>query len=350
MIGVSSHPWMNGLFGDDEIAEVFAAEAELKRFLQIEAAWTQALGQVRNTPHTESVAKAIISATISPHDLKDGFANDGVVIPALVRLLKASMAPDASEWVHTGLTSQDVMDTSLVLALSEVLKILSGRLQMLDCQLEALENKAGAARTMAFTRMQPALETSAAETVSRWRQPLPRVMADLKKIAQTCTMIQWGGPIGVRDHPHEDQLGSAFAKQLGLQDPGQSWHTDRTLIIDHAQLMERITVLTGKIGEDIALMAAVGTQQVALTGGGSSAMPHKNNPVKAETLIALSDLAATLSSTLTRSARHESFRSGRAWTLEWLCLPDICMITGASLIQAKLLLASIKELGFIHQK
>lgn len=348
MIGLGNHPWMNGLFGDDETTQIFAPEAELKRFLQVEAAWTRALGQVHDAPQADGVAKAIQTANINPCDLNDGFATDGVPVLVLVKLLKSKIGPELGDWIHSGLTSQDVMDTALVLALKDVLSVFSKRLKTLDRKLGTLQSSVGSAQIMAYTRLQPALQTSAVEVVRRWRQPLPRLMDDLQKVAETSAIIQWGGPIGMRDHPKADQLATAFAKQLGLQDPGQAWHTDRAVITDIAQLMARITTLTGKIGEDVALMAVIGPQQITLSGGGSSAMPHKNNPVKAEALIALSDFAATLLTNLTRSARHEGFRSGQAWMLEGLTLPNLCVTTGAGLIQTSSLLASIKRLASNH--
>ena len=345
MIGLSTHPWMSGLFGDGEITALFSPEVELKRFLAVEAAWTRALGEVSNNTNAETVAKAIETAQIDPDALKDGFATDGVAIPALVKMLKANVDDDAVQLVHQGLTSQDVTDTSLMLALSDVIGVLAKRLSSLDQQLTELQTRFGEAKLMAYTRMQPALETSGAEVVGRWRQPLQQLQADLGTVAEDASIMQWGGPIGVRDHPQAEKLAQAFATHLGLRDPGAAWHTDRTIITRIAHILTRITTVTGKIGADIALMAAVGPNQIRLKGGGSSAMAHKNNPVKAEALVSLASYAATLQLGLTNAACHEGFRSGQAWTLEWLTLPQLCVATGAGLVQTKDLLESIETLG-----
>ncbi|MEP5151620.1 lyase family protein [Planktotalea sp.] len=345
MIDISTHPWMSGLFGDPEIAAIFDPQAELQRFLKIEAAWSRALGAFSDQKHAEKVARLIETAVIAPESLKDGFAVDGVPIPALVKLLKADIESASHPLVHAGLTSQDVMDTSLVLALSEVLNVVSERVVLLDQQLEALKLKFGAARLMAFTRMQPALETTVAVAVDRWRQPLPRLQSDLARAAQDIAVLQWGGPIGTRDHPNAETLGPAFAANLGLSDSGLSWHTDRSRITQVVNVLMGVTVATGKIGEDIALMAAIGAEQITMTGGSSSAMAHKNNPVLAETLISLANYAGSLQLSLTQAARHEGFRSGQAWTLEWLALSQLCIVTGAGMRQAQELLASVETLG-----
>jgi len=346
MTDFSAHPWLSGLLGDPEVAAIFSAEAELARFFKVEAAWTRALGAVGNAPEAEAVANIIEGAQIDPHSLKDGVSKDGIPIPALVGQLKALAGPDAAQFVHKGLTSQDVMDTSLMLALGEVISRMKARLDALDAQLGDLQTLLGSATLFAYTRMQPAMETNAADVIGRWRQPLRKLLKDVSTAEHDCKIIQWGGPIGARDHPQATDLGAVFAQNLGLVDPGRAWHTDRTVILQVAQTLARITVTTGKIGEDIALMAAIGSEQIVLSSGGaSSAMPHKNNPVKAEALISLSNLTASLQASLIMAARHEGFRSGKAWTLEQLVLQQICETAGASLIQAKELLNSVKAIG-----
>ncbi|WP_373636755.1 lyase family protein [Yoonia sp. BS5-3] len=345
MISLSEHPWMGGLFGDAECTTLFSADAELKRFLQIEAAWTRALGTVEGVEDAEAVAKGIEEAVIETQVLRGGTERDGLPIPALVKALKGQLGNDAL--IHRGLTSQDVMDTSLMMVLGQVAELLIGRLKALDQQLAALQDRFGAARLMAYTRMQPALETTAQELIGRWRQPLPRLLSDLAHCQTDLRQIQWGGPIGVRDHTNADKLGVCFAHNLNMHDPGQAWHTDRTIVLSVGGILSRITIAMGKIGKDIALMAALGPEQITLVGGGSSAMTHKNNPIKAEALISLADLASSLQSGLTRSARHEGFRSGQAWALEWLILPEFCVTSATSLLLAGKLINDLETFGAV---
>lgn len=345
MMGAATHAWWKGLVGDEEIAAIFAPEAEVQRFLLVEAAWTRALGHSAGASEAEHVAQAIEAAPITPGMLADGVARDGLPIPALVALLRERVNAEHADWVHKGLTSQDVMDTALVLALVDTLRCLSGRLMELDAQLADLKNRFGDATLMAFTRMQPALPTTVGEAIERWRQSFSQLGLDLVEAKRRVSYTQWGGPIGVRDHSDASALGAAFAKALGLSDPGASWHTDRAAFAFVVHVLTRLTVATGKIGEDVALMAALGADQITLNGGSSSAMAHKNNPVKAEALIALADIATAQGALLTRAARHESHRSGRAWLIENITLPDLCVTAGASTVQARLLLDSINGMG-----
>lgn len=345
MTGIGVNSWTHSLIGDREIASIFAPDAELGRLLKVEASWTRALGKIEGSPEAERVAQTIESLSLQPEDLNEGFARDGVVVPSLVKAIRSATGSEMVHLVHEGLTSQDVIDTAMVLALREAMTLLSKRLTHLDQQLSFLLEQFGETHITPFTRMQPALECSTSTVIERWRQPIPRLLKDCEIAMERLSVFQWGGAIGTRNHTKAQALAAAFAHELNLTDPGVAWHTDRTLVIETVNVMVRISVLTGKLGEDTALMAAGGSGHLVLAGGKSSAMPHKNNPIKAEALIALSDLAATYHSGLTRSARHEGFRSGQAWTLEWLLLPQMCEVTGAGLRLAGALVTEIEKLG-----
>lgn len=347
MIGLAPHAWSGGLLGDDEIAVMFAPEAELGRLLKVEAAWTRALAETEgfDSDRAARLAADITTAPIDPADLREGFSRDGVPIPTLVSLLKAHAGTEAEHWIHRGLTSQDVMDTSLMLTLVDVLGVLQRRVIAMQQVLESLRDGHGQRVCIAYTRMQAALETSVGELLDRWQAPLGETLATLGQLGEYVAVIQWGGPIGLRQHEQPERLGFAFANQLALKDPGRAWHTDRRSIADVAQQLLAVTVATGKIGEDISLMAALGPEHISLAGGGSSAMPHKNNPIKAEALISLSDYAANSHAALVRSGRHEGFRSGQAWMLEALTLPPLCVAAGASVRVATELLGSVRSLG-----
>ncbi len=345
MIDIATHPWLSGLLGDQEMAAIFAPEAELKRLLDVEAAWTRALGEVEGHAAAGEIATAIETAVIDPKTLAAGMAKDGVTIPALVHLLREDIGPNGAEIIHTGLTSQDVMDTSLVLALGQVLALLRTRLTFLDQELAKIQQAHGDRPMTAFTRMQPALEITVQEVFGRWRKPFAKLISDGGDLQREVSHIQWGGPVGTRDHHQSDQLGAFFARNLGLNDPGEAWHTDRTFILDVAQFLTRITIATGKIGEDVALYALARPDSISFVGGSSSAMPHKNNPVKAEALVALADFATGLVANIARACRHEGFRSGRAWTLEWLTLPQMCVATGAATTLATNMMGDVVSIG-----
>ena len=343
MTDLWQHPWLSGLFGDPEIAALLTPEAELSRMLRVEAAWTKTIAPHDNA---ERIANAILTAPIRPEDLAEGTARDGVPVPDLVRLLKADLEDSDHDCVHQGLTSQDVIDTSLMLMLKSALPILTERLETLLATLDALNSRDGARSLMAATRMQAALQITASNRIGAWTRPLSRLSEQMAQMTDQVSILQWGGPVGVRDPSRPSDTGNRFAQILGLRDPGAAWHSDRSLLAELAGLLARVSGATGKIGQDIALLAQTNPPALRLTGtGGSSAMPHKQNPVLAELLVTLSRKSASDLSLMHHALVHEQERSGAAWMLEWMVLPQMLMTTGRGLAATNDLIVSICQMG-----
>ncbi len=327
-----SHPWLGGLFDDPDIAAVLSAEAELARMKQIERAWTLALGETGFADAEICVAAAdyIDACQIDIADLRDGVARDGLPVPQLVRALRDQADAAQRDVIHHGLTSQDVIDTALMLALQQVFEIYRARLKDFDEAFAELRTHSGDRALMAHTRMQPALSVHASQKVDVWQHPFTAHLAALDRLAEELRVIQWGGPVGVRDPGYPAAIGPAFAKTLGLRDPGHAWHADRSGLADLAGWLARVSGSCGKVGQDIALLAQSG--EITVSGGGtSSAMPHKNNPVLAELLVTLARYNAVQVSGMHHALIHEQERSGSAWALEWMILPNMLRCTGRSL-------------------
>lgn len=337
------HPWLSGLFGDPELAAILAPEAELARMLQIEAAWTRVIAP---KPDAERVAAAMLAAPIRTEDLKNGTARDGLPVPELVQRLKAHLSQQDHRWLHKGLTSQDVIDTSLMMALQDALPLLAQRLANLSDALSALSERDGSRGLMAATRMQAALPITTSDRIAAWARPLSWLSDQMPDITERVRILQWGGSVGVRDATLPEYTGDRFAKALGLRDPGVAWHSDRSVLAELAGVLSQLTGATGKIGQDVALLAQTDPSALKLTvSGGSSAMPHKQNPVLAELLVTLARGNASDLSLMHHALIHEQERSGAAWMLEWMALPRMLMTTGRSLLAAHELIVSIARMG-----
>lgn len=343
MTGLAGHPWLGTLLGDAEVAELLSPANTLSKMLEVEAAWTRTVAPAERG---EQIAKAIEEADVSPYELGEGTLRDGVPVPALVRLLKTVVSEEDHAWLHSGLTSQDVMDTSQALLLKEVLPVLRARLELLLSELDALKARDGALDLMAYTRMQPALPIDTAHRIDGWRRPLATLLDRWPGIVDRCLVLQWGGPVGVREPALTVETGSAFAVRLGLRDPGFAWHTDRGHLADLGNMLSAICAATGKIGLDISLLSQRGAAEISLAGGGSSsAMAHKKNPILAETCVTLARQSAVDLSAFHHALVHEQDRSGAAWMLEWLVLPRMLECTGCSLTNARKLLLQVDRLG-----
>ncbi|TIT48326.1 MAG: 3-carboxy-cis,cis-muconate cycloisomerase, partial [Mesorhizobium sp.] len=128
-------------------------------------------------------------------------------------------------------------------------------------------------------------------------------------------------------------------------DDAPQWHSQRDRIAELANWLSLVTGGLGKFGQDIALMAQAGDELQLAGGGSSSAMAHKRNPIDAEMLVTLARYNAAQLSGMHHALVHEQERSGAAWTLEWLILPQMLMAAGASTCVADRLLSNITAIG-----
>lgn len=263
-----------------------------------------------------------------------------------MRQLRAQ-AGGAEAAVHTGATSQDVLDTALSLTLQNVSDILTERLQKLDSSLTKLASENGDAPLMSRTRMQSALPITVADRIESWRRPLKDHITGLEALRPRIERLQLGGAVGTRHDFDQDgeRTATHMTDALGLI-AGLVWHTDRTGVAEYAGRLSLITGSLGKLGQDIALMAQQGIDEVTLLGGGgSSAMPHNSNPVLAELLVTLARFNSTQIAGLHQALVHEQERSGAAWMLEWMILPQMTVSTAQALSAAQDLVNSIMSIG-----
>jgi len=352
-IGPFEDRLFRSLFGDPVAERAFDTARTIGHYNAVECALTQACAAEGLVP--QEAARAIIAVldgfSPDPALIAAGTARDGVPVPAYVRALKAAVGTDGAAFVHFGSTSQDIIDTARALALVDVNAALSERLSTVTAQLDALFARFGEAPLMGRTRMQAALPATVGHRIAAWRAPFPRHARRLDTVRPAVEALQFGGPVGTRDglEGRADAVAARMARTLGLTEPGAARHTDRDALGEYAAVLSLITASCGKIGGDVALMAQQGIDEVALAGGGSSAMAHKNNPVAAETLLTLARFNAAQVGGFHQTLVHEQERSGASWALEWMILPQMCAAAGCALDTAAKLIQSIERLGTPRQ-
>lgn len=345
MTDVFGHPWLGGLFGDDEVSAVLAPDYQMRLMLDVERAYTgalQASGKITDAQATD------VCAILANHDLdmgllRQGTGQDGMIVPGLIRQLKAQLPKDQHAGLHSGLTSQDVIDTALALSLQDIIAIFIQRIHALDDAMQILVQKHGPKSLMGRTRMQAALPITVHDRINTWRMPLDAHAERLKSILPKVAILSIGGPVGTRP---KDETARHMAKQLGLALPEKAPHTMRENLVDLANALALVTGTLGKMGQDICLMGQQGIDEVKLKQGGtSSAMAHKNNPIRAELLVTLARFNATQISGMHHTMIHEQERSGISWTLEWMLLPQMLQATGSALLSAQHVAGEIEDIG-----
>ncbi len=339
-------PLLSALCGDAEVAAHLGDDAGLADMLAVERALAEASAEAQLISEDAAAAIASAIAAYSPDwaALRTGIARDGVVVPALLAQLRPLLPAAHRDALHKGATSQDIIDTALMLALSRILPLLLGRIDGIVGQLSVLARDHGTKPLMAHTRMQAALPTTWSAKLESWSAPLARHRQALAGMRESGLVVQLGGPVGDRASlsGHGDAIAAGLARRLGLG-PAVPWHAARDRIVGLGGQLALLAGTLGKIGADIALLTQTELAALTLAGsGGSSAMAHKSNPVAAETVVALARYAAGLAGTLQQAMVHEYERSGAAWTLEWLTLPPLLETTGASLNHTGRLLAGMR--------
>jgi len=343
------HPAFGALLGNEQVADLLSAEKEMGFMLAFERELAAAQAELDIIPAKAAEEIARVTESFEPdwQALASKTAQDGVVVPELVRQLREELSAENRNFLHFGATSQDVMDTALVLQFQSVFNQFDADLAGLLGRLTDLQNRFGDQKMMAQTRMQRALPISVGQKLATWTAPLFTLKEELFDLEKKVCKLQFGGPVGSLEKfaDKASLLAQMLAEKLSLHPSDACWHTNRLSLSSFANWLSQISIANGKIGQDIALMAQNERGEISFkASGGSSAMPHKQNPVQAEILVSLSRYNAALLSALHQGALHENERSGAGWTLEWLSLPQMIMSTAASLRIGQELLANVAEI------
>lgn len=346
---ITSNRCFAPLFTDATTADAFATQATLDHFKAFEIALTHAAGKVGLIPPKDAQDAVAAMQDFVPDmaGLAQDILTDGLPVPGYVRQLKAHVGEAHVAAVHIGTTSQDLIDTAQSLTLAQVNPRLLDGLGRVLAALDLLMTAHGDTPMMARTRMQAALPATVGNRIGNWIAPLRDHCARGQALRPLVERMQLGGPVG--DRLGFDGKGAAvsalMAAELGLHD-APVWHVTRHHLADYAGWLAQITGSLGKMGQDIALMAQQGVDAVVLDGGGSSsAMPHKQNPVLAETLVTFARYNAVQLSGMHQAMVHEQERSGTAWPLEWMILPAMVMTTMQAVTLAERCLGQITQMG-----
>ncbi len=310
----------------------------LRALLDVEAALARAGADAGVVPPE---AAARISRTCSEwQDLDPGrigrlaAASGNPVVP-LVALLEERVGPDGGQWVHFGATSQDVMDTAAVLVARR-----AGEPVLVDLR-SAADAAAGLAAAhrdtpiLGRTLLQPALPTTFGLKAAGWTVSLDHAARRLSE-AVAALPVQLGGAVGDLGSygEHGEVVLAALARQLSLPEPVLPWHTARGPFADLGGALGAAGGAIGKVALDVCLLAQGEVAEVhegkESGRGGSSAMPHKHNPVAAIAARAAAVRGPGLVATLLTAMGQEHERAAGGWHAEWEVLSDLLRTTGSA--------------------
>jgi 3-carboxy-cis,cis-muconate cycloisomerase len=345
---VFDSPLYSRLFPAGEVGRLFTDSAEIRAMLLVEGALAKVQGALGVIPETAAayIHRAAMEVQIDPAGLATPTGQNGVSVPGLVAAFRAAMeAPEHAQYAHWGATSQDIIDTALMLRLRQMLALQEEMLIATVKSLGALAEDHAGTPMAARTYGQHATPTSFGATVAHWGAPLLDLLAELPALRQSCLWVSLSGAAGTSAAlgPKAAEIRAGIAEALHLHDPQRSWHSDRGPILRLAAWQTRLALTLGKMAEDLMILTQTGLNEVTLgAAGASSTMPQKQNPVLPSAIAATARHVAGLNATLQGAALHRLDRDGAAWFTEWLTLPQLCLATTATLVHAQSLSQSMR--------
>jgi 3-carboxy-cis,cis-muconate cycloisomerase len=236
----------------------------------------------------------------------------GNPVSALVRALSAAAPPAAREAVHRGATSQDIIDTALMLLARQGLDVIDADLAAAAGDAARLAQAHSSTVMAGRTLLQQAVPVTFGLVAAGWLIAIDEARRELRRIRSTRLAIQFGGAAGTLASLGDagPAVATLLAEELGLPEPVLPWHTDRQRIVQLAAALAGVCAALGLVARNVTLLAQTEVAEVAEGGdapgqGGSSAMPHKRNPVVSVLILGCTRRAPGLLATLAAAAKQE---------------------------------------------
>lgn len=316
----------------------FSPSRSLQALLDVEVALAEALVESGVIPPA-SVTAIRTAANAGRFDLQRlseqaEFAGN-LLIPVVRELtrLVADRDPVAAGHVHWGATSQDVMDTALVLQLRSAGAVIIRTLGQAADAAAAMADRHAATPIAGRTWLQQATPTTFGAKAVGWMQALDRVGERLTSALDAASVLQFGGATGTLSSlgASGPDVARGLARRLGLRVADVAWHTERSRLVDVACALGLACGALGKVARDVSLLAQTEVAEVAEPSapgrGGSSSMPHKRNPIASARALAAALRAPGLVATMLAAMPQEHERALGGWQAEWETLPALVSLT-----------------------
>jgi len=322
------------------MAEATSDRAWLAAMLDVEAALAEAESAAGLVP---ADAAAAISAACEPDRFdierlgREAVAAAGPVVP-LVKALTQAVPAGAAAYVHLGATSQDILDTALMLIAKRGLDILLVDLEGLEDGCARLAEQHRDSVMAGRTLLQQAVPITFGLKAAGWLTGVTEAAAPLAELRQERLAAQLGGAAGTLASLGDAglEVGAGFARLLGLHESPLPWHAQRARMAQLGCALAVAAGAAGKIALDIVLLAQTEVGEVVEgQPGGSSAMPHKRNPVAAVEADACARGVAAQAAVLLGAMRAEHERAAGAWQAEWHAVGEALRLTAGAVARTR---------------
>lgn len=322
--------------GSPEAAALLAWPARVARMLEVEVALAQAQASrgIITVAQASAIAKAADPAQLDMGTLAEAAAGAASPVIALLEQLRGLVPDEVSAVIHLGATSQDIVDTAVMLQVRAALDLLEEQLRAIADRCADLADTHRGTVIPGRTLKQQAVPITFGLLAARWLGTLDRRLTHLRQGRERILALQFGGAAGTLGafDGGGPELARVLADGLDLPAPDLPWHAERDRIVELAGLLAAVGAVTGKIAKDVVELSATEVGEVVTVprgGTGSSAMPNKGrNPIDATAARAAALLAGgEISTLLSAAAEHEHERAAGAWQAEWVALPGALVRT-----------------------
>src|SRR5882724_3365741 len=314
----------------------------LQYMFDFEAALARAEAAVGVIPASaaQPIAKACRAEAFDISTLAEAATRSGNLAVPLVKALTAHVAKadaEAARYVHWGATSQDVIDTAVMLGLRAAIDVLLTDVDRAVAGFAKLARQHRDTAMVARTWLQHALPMPFGLKLAEYAAALRRSRKRLQRLRGETLALQFGGAAGTLAALGDKGLlvAERLAHELDLPLPDAPWHTHRDRIAEAASVLAMLTGTCGKIARDVSLMMQTDVAEAFEPSGegrgGSSTMPHKRNPVAAATALAAATMAPNLAATILAAQVQDHERSAGPWHAEWPTLPSLLLVTSGAL-------------------
>jgi len=335
-------------FASAEMREIFSERATVARYVEVEVALAQVEGRLGLIPQEAATTiKRLASAKdIDLEQLRQATNVVGYPIVGLVAQL-AKQCGEAGRYLHWGATTQDIMDTAVVLQMRAALALIDGDLVALDQILAQLATTHRTTVMAGRTHLQHALPITFGYKAAVWLSALLRHRRRLEEIRPRVLVGQFAGAVGTLASLGDKGLAvnDALMAELGLGSSAMPWHVGRDGVAEMVSLLALIAGSLAKIATDIMLMmqteVAEAFEPFEEGRGSSSTMPQKRNPIACELIIAAAGIVRQHAGLMFAAMPADHERATGPWHLEWMALPEAFLATGAALKHARGMLAGL---------
>jgi len=335
-------------FGTGEMREVFSDLRLVARYAEVEVALAKAEARCGVIPAEAAVAIAARTdvAALDFELLRQETDIVGYPILPLVHQI-VKQCGDAGRYVHWGATTQDIMDTAVVLQIRDGLKIVADDITALRGILAGLSKRYRDTPMAGRTHLQQALPVTFGYKTAIWLAALDRHAERLVELKPRVLVGQFAGAAGtlasLGDKGFEVQ--TALCDELGLCVPVSTWHVARDGFAEAVNFLALVTGTLGKIALDIMMMASTEFAEVyepfVKGRGASSTMPQKRNPISSELMLAAAKAVRQHAGLMLDAMVQDFERATGPWHAEWMAIPESFVLTAGALHQARFALGGL---------